>query len=120
MEIASKKTIAKYGSLMRRDKLDAVLQKVNTFIDSHSEYFDNSKWDKIFNEYTFFNENGKELRIDRLMIDTTKKEILIVDFKTGSIYEEEQLDRYKEVIEKLPVVKQDGYRVETEFCVVEV
>ncbi|RLC49152.1 MAG: hypothetical protein DRI23_09665, partial [Candidatus Cloacimonadota bacterium] len=81
----------------------------------HTAYFDESKWDRVFNEYTVFDENGKESRIDRMMINTVAKEILIIDFKTGSNYEAEQLNNYKKLIEGLPVVKRDNYRVETSF-----
>lgn len=115
LEIARNRTIAKYGSLLPQIEIATILGKIDIFINSHSKYFAKSKWDKVFNEHTIFNENSKELRIDRLMINTKTKEILIVDFKTGSVYEEEQLDKYKAIIEKLPVVKRENYRVETEY-----
>jgi len=115
IDLAYKKTIAKYGSLLHRDKLDDILQNVQNFINEKANYFDKTKWDRVFNEYTLFDDNGKEFRIDRLMIDTVTKEILIIDFKTGSNYEQKQLDRYRQIVEKLPIVKREMYQVEVKF-----
>ena len=115
INVAYNKTSAKYGSLLHRNKLENILKKVETFVIEHTAYFDESKWNRVFNEYTVFDENGKESRIDRMMINTVAKEILIIDFKTGSNYEAEQLNNYKKLIEGLPVVKRDNYRVETSF-----
>ncbi|MCK4654917.1 MAG: PD-(D/E)XK nuclease family protein, partial [Candidatus Cloacimonetes bacterium] len=63
---------------------------------------------------------GKEFRIDRMMVNTKNKEILIIDYKTGAHYEEEQLDKYEEIIEKLAVVKKDKYSVKTKFVEVRI
>ncbi|MBT5420199.1 MAG: hypothetical protein HOK80_04865, partial [Candidatus Cloacimonetes bacterium] len=65
-------------------------------------------------------DQGKESRIDRLMINTLKKKILIIDYKTGSHYEDEQLDRYKELLDKLPIVKNENYNVDKKFLEVKV
>lgn len=119
LEAASNKTIAKYGSLMDIIKLKKIISKVDEFIKNHTFYFDKSKWDIIFNEFTIFDVN-KEYRIDRLMIDTDNKKILIVDYKTGHKFEEEQLDRYKAIIEKLPIVVREKYRVNKKFVEVRV
>jgi len=120
IDIAYKKTIAKYGSLLHRDELDEILKKVRIFINDNADYFDESHWNKIFNEYTIFDDSGKESRIDRLMLNTSEKKILILDYKTGSNYEEEQLDRYKAIIDKFPIVKKDNYSVEVKFIEVKV
>ncbi len=119
LEAASNKTIAKYGSLMNIIKLKKIISKVDKFINENSKFFNKDNWDKIFNEFSIFDVN-KEYRIDRLMIDTHNKEILIVDYKTGYKFDEEQLDRYKAIIEKLPVVVREKYRVETKFVEVRV
>jgi ATP-dependent exoDNAse (exonuclease V) beta subunit len=115
LDLAFKKTLAKYGSLLHRDKLDEILQKVRVFMNENTDYFNKSHWDRVLNEYTIFDGKGKEFRIDRLMINTITKEILIVDFKTGSSYEEEQLNNYKKLIEFLPIVKRDNYRIVANF-----
>jgi ATP-dependent exoDNAse (exonuclease V) beta subunit len=115
IKLAANKTIAKYGSLLHISILENILKQVRNFINENSEYFDEAKWDQVFNEYVLFDEFGKESRIDRLMINTEKKEILIVDFKTGSHSEEEQLEKYKKVIGSLPIVRKNQYNIETKF-----
>jgi ATP-dependent exoDNAse (exonuclease V) beta subunit len=114
------RTIAKYGSLMHRDKIQDIIEKTNSFIRENIELFSKDNWDKIFNEYSVFDNFGKEFRIDRMMVNSKSKEILIVDYKTSSHYEKEQLDKYKEIIEKLAVVKKDKYSVKTKFMEVRI
>lgn len=113
--IAKNKTISKYGSLMNFNHIQQIIEMINLFIKDNNSYFDRSRWDKVFNEFTIFDQFGKEARIDRLVVNTESKQILIIDYKTGSIYEKEQLDRYRQIIEKLPIVKKEDYRVETEY-----
>ena len=112
-QFAFEKTLSKYGSLFHKNEIQEIILKVNQFINENSKIFSKDNWDKVFNEHTIFDKNGKESRIDRLMINTRVKKILILDYKTGTYYEQEQLDRYKEIVEKLPVVKRDGYEVKT-------
>ncbi len=114
-EVAFYRTIAKYGSLMHHEKIQEIIEKINNFIRENIEFFIKENWDKVFNEYSVFNAKGKEFRIDRMMVNSKNKEILIIDYKTGAQYEEEQLDKYKEIIEKLAVVKKDKYSVKTQF-----
>lgn len=118
--IAFNRTIAKYGSLMHRDKIQKIIEKTNGFIQKNIELFSKDNWDKVFNEYSVFDSFGKEFRIDRMMVNSKNKEILIIDFKTGAHYEEEQLDIYKEILEKLAIVKNDKYSVKTRFVEVEI
>jgi predicted nuclease of restriction endonuclease-like (RecB) superfamily len=115
IELAHNKIIAKYGSLLNLEELENIIENIRAFIEQRQEYFDENKWDRVFNEFVIFDEYGREFRIDRLMINSTNKRILIVDFKTGSHYQQEQLDRYRQIVEKLPIVKRDDYRVDTEF-----
>jgi len=119
-QIAIESTLAKYGNLFHRRKIQEIVLKVNQFINDNNNIFSKDNWDKVFNEFTIFDEKGKESRIDRLMINTSKKEILIIDYKTGSHYEQEQLDRYKEIIEKMLIVKKENYEVDKKFLEVKV
>jgi ATP-dependent exoDNAse (exonuclease V) beta subunit len=91
-EAAFYRTIAKYGSLMHRDNIHEIIEKTNVFIRENIELFSKENWDKVFNEYSMFDEKGKEFRIDRMMVNSKNKEILVIDYKTGAHYEEEQLD----------------------------
>jgi len=115
IEQAQKKTIAKYGSLINLTELDKIIQGIEKFVSENNDYFDEKKWDRVFNEFVIFDENGNESRIDRLMINSANKQILIVDYKTGSHYEQEQLDRYRQIVEKVPIVNNMNFSVKTEF-----
>ena len=54
----------------------------------------------------------KIYRVDRMIVDDEKKEILILDFKTGETKEESQLEEYRRVVQ----AKTGGkYQVKTEF-----
>jgi len=119
-QIAFEKTLAKYGSLFHRRKIQEIVLKVNQFINDNNDTFSNDNWDKVFNEYSIFDKFGRESRIDRLMINSKDKKILILDYKTGAYYEQEQLDRYKEIIDELPIVGREDYRVEVRFLEVKV
>jgi len=115
IELAHNKIIAKYGSLLNLDELENIIENIRAFIEKKQEYFDENKWDRVFNEFVIFDEYEREFRIDRLMINSSNKRILIVDYKTGSHHEQEQLDRYSQIVEKLPIVKNEDYRVDTKF-----
>ena len=119
-QLALENTLAKYGSLFHRKKIKEIIFKVNQFINDNDNYFNKDNWDIVFNEFTIFDKYGKESRIDRLMINTKEKKILILDYKTGAYFEQEQLDRYKEIIETFPIVKKEKYRVNTRFVEVKI
>ncbi|MEA2096646.1 MAG: 3'-5' exonuclease, partial [Candidatus Cloacimonadota bacterium] len=119
-QTAFEKTLSKYGSLFHRDRINEIILKVNQFINDNNDIFNKDHWDKVFNEYTVFDEFGRESRIDRLMINSKNKKILILDYKTGTYYEQEQLDRYKAIIEKFPIVKKENYRVDVMFVEVDI
>ena len=111
--IAYLQTKRLYGNILTKKELSEIVKKVNLFIASNTDLFSRD-WDKIFNELTLFNKE-KISRIDRLMINTRDKKILIVDFKTGKISDDEQIDRYKLLVEQLPIVKNDNYQIETRY-----
>lgn len=115
LELAEKRIVSKYGSLIRNEEFQTLLNNIRKFILENSCYFDRSKWDKVFNEYIVFDENDREFRIDRMMVDTKNREILIIDYKTGSIEDLNQLDRYERIVEGLEVVKNDKYSINSEF-----
>jgi len=119
-QTAMKRTIAKYGSLFPTKMILNIISDADLFIDKNKILFSSSCWDKVFNEYTLFDINGKEHRVDRLLINETDKQILIIDYKTGHSYEQEQLDRYKEILDRLPVVRNEAYTIKTEFKEVEI
>jgi len=114
-ESASSHTICTHGHLLPGEEIQDLLQNLNRFIDSKPDLFSRENWSKIFTELVLFSENGRELRLDRLMVDENEGEILIVDYKSGDIYEEEQMARYVTTVRSLPFVARNGYRVRGEF-----
>ncbi|MDR3258848.1 MAG: UvrD-helicase domain-containing protein [Fusobacteriaceae bacterium] len=62
-----------------------------------------SGWNNILSEYIMFDEDGKESRVDRIMVRFPKNGerglIRIVDFKTGG-HDEEQSERYVNLVKK--------------------
>ena len=108
----------KFGSLLSHLNIIAVFHACRDFIKTNKEIF-SPEWDKVFNEKTVF-DNGKEYRIDRMMINTKRKEVMIIDYKTGGIHNKEQVNHYVEIIKKLPFVKDNGYKVSGKFIEVKV
>lgn len=110
---ARKKTIQMYGNLLARSRIFSLLDDAERFIEKNQSYF-SQQWDKIFNEHTIFSSPNLEYRIDRLMVNTKSKLILIVDYKTGD-HEEEQLDNYVTIVSKLPYILKNNYVVEGKY-----
>lgn len=82
-------------------------------ISEHQWLFD-PKYDLIFTERNIWHE-GKQLRIDRMMINSDEREIMIVDFKTGRIHEKEQLESYRQALLDLDWVRRMSYSIEIEY-----
>lgn len=108
----------KFGSLLSHLNIIAVFHACIDFINANKDLF-SQKWDKVFNEKTVF-DNGKEYRIDRMMINSKTKEVMIIDYKTGGISNKEQVNYYVEIIKKLPFVKDNDYKVSGKFIEVKV
>jgi ATP-dependent exoDNAse (exonuclease V) beta subunit len=104
----------KYVNIVGRDLLVDIISSLKEFIKENIEIFA-EKYD-VFTEYTLFDDEEMK-RIDRLMIDREEKKIRIIDYKTGTNYEAEQLDNYAELINnKL----REDYEIKTEFLAVKI
>lgn len=104
----------KYINIVGSKILTDIIASVKEFIKVNSEIFAD-KYD-VFTEYTLFDGDDMK-RIDRLLIDRKDKKIRIIDYKTGTQYEEEQLENYAELINnKLS----EDYKIESEFLVVKI
>jgi len=115
MDYAAERTISYYGNLFRQDEIMSLINQVNIFIHKHPAYFSQTDWPNVFTEHTLFHPSGREVRLDRLMINEMRKEILIIDYKTGEFFKSSQMQEYIETVEALPVVKESGYGVKGEF-----
>ncbi len=97
--LASRQAISRYGSLVPKAKLEKLFASVREALREHSYLF-SGDYDRIFCEL----EVGTH-RIDRLMIDMRAKLGVIVDYKTGGIHEEDQLEIYQKELMKLPILQ---------------
>jgi len=112
--IAYMQTTRQYGNIMTKAEIDEIANKAKSFIRQNQGAFD-KKWDKVFNELPIFDKDKKLYRIDRLMINSRDKEILIIDYKTGQIDDSWQIEKYVSLISELPVFKRDMYKVAGEY-----
>ncbi len=108
---ASQKTIGYFGNLIPENTIQELLKQVTEYLKNNLTGYFSDKWDRVFTEYTLFSPAGKELRLDRLMIDQNNKEIIIIDYKTGEYYEQEQMYEYLDAVNSLPIVKKGDYKV---------
>jgi ATP-dependent exoDNAse (exonuclease V) beta subunit len=119
--MARYRTIAHYGNLMMEQEIKDLIDKVDRFITAQqNNIFSSEKWPKVFNEFTLFGENGREVRLDRLMINEQSKQIMIIDYKTGDTYEELQIEDYRKTVEALDFVKRGGYTIDDKFMVIDI
>ena len=104
-------SINRYGSLVPMRKLESLFFTLKAALVQHSYLF-SEEYDKIFCEIDVAN-----YRVDRLMLNTDAREALIVDYKTGSIHEKDQLQLYEEALKKLPILM--DYSFERRFVMLD-
>ncbi|MBW6516002.1 MAG: UvrD-helicase domain-containing protein [Candidatus Cloacimonetes bacterium] len=119
LDYAHKRVMIKYGNLIPKEKILALIEKINGFIANNNDIF-SKRWTKIFTEYTVFDEYNQEYRLDRLMIDEETKSMLIIDYKTGSIKDKEQLERYEHIVAELPSTKKERYLISSRYLIVDI
>ncbi len=125
---AEKSTLNFFANIIHRKMIAELIMKSKKFIKENHDIF-SSKWDKILNEYPIFitsemrekfpELSKKEYRIDRMMIDFKNKIIEIIDYKTGSIHDDLQVENYIKIVEAIDFVKNDGFKVKGRYCKLE-
>ena len=136
--LARARTIQYFGSLVSTAEIDLILNRIDRFLDENQDFFSAAKWDVIFTEHTIFltpdsidtkdsaqlnsdhRSPGKQLRLDRLMINKSHKKMLILDFKTGAIHEQDQLELYKLALSRLEIVQNEKYQIEAKYVYVNI
>jgi len=108
IELAKVLTLRRFGNLMTLSVLSDFISGLESRLHSFKDLF-NPDYDLVFNEYPVFYK-GKEYHIDRLMINTQAKTFRIIDFKTGGIYNEQQLSFYESIVSN--TILKDGYTLE--------
>jgi len=113
--IALAQTTQIYGRVLPIKEIAHIIDIAKQFIAQNPELY-SPKWDKVFCELSVFDKAGKLFRIDRLMINTVERKILIVDYKTGQTTDKDQIARYIGLISELPACQQGGYSIEGRYC----
>ena len=101
--------LSRYGAIFTRFQIDQLAERCKN-VCAANPYLFASGWNNIFTEQEIV-AKGKVLRIDRLMVNTAEKEILIVDYKSGDIYDPYQLANYKTALANLPILQ--DYHINT-------
>lgn len=103
-ERARRETIRRFASILEIVKIQRTIQKSCEELRKHSYLFA-PEYDKVFNEFAI-----GSYRIDRLMLNTSAKIALLIDYKTGGIHEAEQLENYIIELQKLPALKDYSFK----------
>ncbi len=114
-DLAKQLTMNKYANMLGSERIEEVIKRVEKFIETEKEVFD-ERWE-VFRELevVIFEKDKKSRKshiIDRLNLDRKNKVIIIYDYKSGETMEKEQLERYKEVIRKKVG---DSYKIKASF-----
>ncbi len=87
----------KYGNILGPERLKNIFMRAESFIKNNPQYFAQNK--EIFTEYRLQDKaTGENYRIDRLLVDKEKREMEIIDYKTGALREEIQLEKYEDLL----------------------
>lgn len=118
--LAKELTFSRFASVIGEKVIKELLSDENIeYILNKNRKIFSDEWDFIFPEYEVFTEE-KTYRIDRLMVkmpvDESKGIIYIVDYKTGET-DEEQIENYKVLVEKLLEERKmlEKFEIITEF-----
>lgn len=107
----------KYGEWLKNPKVKQALETLKGWIANHPQWFDR-RW-MVYTEQLIYHQ-GKEFRMDRLMVDHQSREIMIIDYKTGTLKDTSQLEDYEAALNALDWVKAGGYSVSSQFVEVNV
>lgn len=103
----------KYGNLLGKEKINSLIEQGERFISSNKDLFEQDK--QIFTEYLLKEKTAqsvKKYRIDRLIVDQFQQKIKIIDYKSGSYRDPEQLLKYKKLLQNQLA---QNWEIETEF-----
>ncbi len=116
---ARQRAVQFYGTLISPPTILTLLDQVDEQLRTHHADIYAARW-HVFTEFTVFTAAGRELRIDRLMIDEAAKVVEIIDYKTGETYAEEQMEMYVAAVADLPWLKANTYSIHGRFIEIHV
>jgi len=113
-KLSKKLTLQKYGNMLSNKMMKDVLDRADLFLNENKLFF-NNEWE-VFTEYELQNDSGQVYRIDRLVINHIKKEIWILDYKTGVTRDIAQLENYRNILIKKGVT---DYEIKLKFLLIQ-
>mgnify|MGYP000008083874 CR=1 FL=1 len=96
LELAARLVMSRYGNILGREDTEKLIARAEGFVADNPEYF-SEEYD-ILTEYSLWLDDGSMKRVDRLLIDRDNRLIKIIDFKSGAIESDDQLDEYQEIL----------------------
>ncbi len=104
-------TLRRFGNLLPKRELETIIERTKNQLYEIRDIF-NPRYDLVFTEFPIY-DDGEECRLDRLLLNTKDKIYRIVDYKTGKDYDNQQLERYNNIV-KTKLLPAD-YRLEQEL-----
>ncbi len=112
-EYGLSQVIRTYSSVLKQDEIREFIFNLDSRINDLPALFDPC-YDRIFTELPIY-DGSKTYRIDRLMVDTSNKKVMIYDYKTGSIPDLHQLDHYKTILQNIPYFAGGDFTINTAY-----
>ncbi|HHV36803.1 MAG TPA: UvrD-helicase domain-containing protein [Candidatus Cloacimonetes bacterium] len=101
-------TLRRYGSILSINELNELFATIADEVKKTPAIF-SKDYDMVLTEYAI-----ADYRIDRIMVNSKQKKVMVIDFKTGAIDEEsDQLDDYIAALKAMPML--DDYTFEQEY-----
>lgn len=113
-QMAEKRCVQRFGAIFPRATIDKLIERARQACKDNPWLFDGA-WDRIFTEQDLYHQ-GKLLRMDRLMLCSSARKALIVDYKSGEIHDPNQLDTYAQALASMPAAQ--IYTIETRVLMV--
>lgn len=99
--------LRRYGSILTINELNELFNSIADEIRRMPAIF-SKDYDMVLTEYSI-----SDFRIDRIMMDSKQKKVIVIDFKTGDIDEEsEQLSKYVEALGAMPFLAEYTFKQE--------
>jgi ATP-dependent exoDNAse (exonuclease V) beta subunit len=108
-DYALMRCLRKFGGILTAKEISEHSTRCVQICEANPWLF-TSGWDKIFTEQELLYKGGL-FRLDRLLLNTTDKEALIVDYKSGEVHDTEQLSTYAKALSALKAMQ--GYHIES-------
>jgi ATP-dependent exoDNAse (exonuclease V) beta subunit len=116
-EMAKRNMLKKYGTILGPGTLSKIEKACIEAMESNPSYFSPQNWSFVYTEIEIYDKD-KEYRIDRLMLN--QNTAMIIDYKSGELFELSQLDRYSDIISKIPLISDKNLQVDSKIITIDI